>query len=216
MKHTTIIAAAAALLVGLSSCSESKAPESTANTTTTAPAAAPAAANTPPMDSAARMKAWMDYMTPGETHRMMATSDGKWKTESTMWMEPGQPPVQGTGTAVNKMILGGRYQRMTYTGSMMGQPFEGESITGYDNARKVYVNTWIDNMGTGVMMMEGPWDEASKTITMKGECTDPITGKPCTMREVMKIVDDTHQEMEMWMTQDGKEMKTMEMKMTKM
>jgi hypothetical protein len=168
------------------------------------------------MDSAAMMKAWQDYATPGQPHQMLAASDGKWKTESTMWMEPGKPPTTGTGEAVNKMIMGGRYQRMTYRGDMMGMPFEGEGITGYDNSKKVFVNTWIDNMGTGVMQMEGPWDEATKSMTLTGSCKDPITGKQTTMREVYKIIDDKHHQMEMFSTVDGKETKTMEMKMTKM
>jgi hypothetical protein len=168
------------------------------------------------MDSAAKMKAWMDYMTPGQPHQMLAASDGKWKTESTMWMEPGAPPQTSTGEATNKMILGGRYQRMTYKGSMMGQAFEGESIIAYDNSKTMFVNTWIDNMGTGVMQMEGPWDEATKSMTLKGSCKDPITGKDMTMREVYRMVDDKHHEMEMYSTMDGKEYKNMEMKMTKM
>jgi hypothetical protein len=167
------------------------------------------------MDSAAKMKAWMAYMTPGEPHKMLAASDGKWKTETTMWMEPGAQPQTSTGQATNKMIMGGRYQRTEHKSTMMGQSFEGEGITGYDNAKKVFVSTWIDNMGTGVMQMEGPWDDATKTMTLKGSCKDPITGKETTMREVYKIIDDKHHEMQMYSTVDGKEYKNMEMKMTK-
>lgn len=181
--------------------------------------AAPAATTenpTPPMDSAAKMQAWMAYATPGTPHEMLASAAGKWKTESTMWMEPGAPAQTSTGTADMKMVMGGRYQRMTYSGTMMGQPFEGEGLMAYDNSKKMFVNTWIDNMGTGIMQMEGPWDEATKTITLKGTMKDPITGKETSMREELKMVDATHQEMSMYCTQDGKENKNMEMKMTKM
>ena len=38
---------------------------------------------------------------------------------------------------------------------MMGQPFSGVGIDGYDNLRKKYVTTWIDTMGTGIFSMEG-------------------------------------------------------------
>ena len=220
MKHLTLIAAMAATVIGLSACSENKSnstatTDSTKTTTATTTTTTPAEAPTPPMDSAAKMKAWMAYMTPGEPHKMLAASDGKWKTESTMWMEPGAPPQTGVGEAVNKMIMGGRYQRMNYKGTMMGQPFEGEGLTAYDNSKKMFVNTWIDNMGTGIMQMEGPWDDATKTMTLKGSCKDPITGKETTMREVYKIIDDKHHEMQMYSTVDGKEYKNMEMKMTK-
>lgn len=219
MKHNTLIAAIAASIIGLAACSENKGGGETGTKDTMATnstSTATAETTTPPMDSAAKMKAWMDYMTPGEPHKMLASANGKWKSETTMWMEPGAPAQTSTGEATNTMIMDGRYQRMTFKGSMMGMPFEGEGITAYDNAKKMFVSTWIDNMGTGVMQMEGPWDEASKSMTLKGSMKDPITGKECTMREVFKIVDDKHQQMEMYSTQDGKEYKNMEMKLTKM
>ena len=161
--------------------------------------------------TAEEMQAWMAYMTPGAVHEMLAKSDGTWTGEITMWMDPSAPPQTMTSTAVNKMILGGRYQQSTYTGTMMGMPFEGMSITGYDNAKKVFVNSWVDNIGTGMMNLSGPWDEASKSILLSGTMTDP-SGKDLPVREVFKIVDDNNQVMEMYYTIDGKEMKTMEIK----
>ena len=124
---------------------------------------------TSPMpDSAAMMQNWMAYMTPGKAHEMMAKTDGTWDGDITMWMEPGGQPMKSTGTAVNKMILGGRYQHSVHTGSFMGQPFEGINTLAYDNAKKVYITTWIDNMGTGIMQAEGAWDPAIKGIVFKG------------------------------------------------
>jgi hypothetical protein len=163
----------------------------------------------------AAQKAWMDYMTPGKFHQMFAKADGDWTVETTMWMEPGAPPAKSTGSAVNKMILGGRYQESKHTGNMMGMPFEGISILGYDNAKKEFVNTWIDNMGTGIMTMTGKWDESSRTINFTGSSVDPATGKEMKIREVFKLVDDDHQTMEMFMTADGKEFKSMEVKFTR-
>ena len=67
----------------------------------------------------------MDYMTPGSVHQMLAKSDGEWTAETTLWAAPGAPPTKSTGTAVNRMILGGRYQESKNTGNFMGMPFEG-------------------------------------------------------------------------------------------
>ena len=91
------------------------------------------------------------------------------------------------------------------------------STTAYDNAKKVFISTWIDNMGTGIMKMEGPWDEASKTMTLSGKMMDPSTGRECNMRETFKIVDDNTQIMEMYGPdpKTGKEFKTMTIKLTK-
>jgi hypothetical protein len=162
-----------------------------------------------------QMKAWADYMTPGDVHKMIAKWDGKWKEDVTFWMQPGAPPTKSNSTCVNKMILGGRYQQSTHSGNMMGQPFEGQGTLAWDNARKILISTWIDNMGTGIMYMEGAWDNATKSATMKGKTIDPGTGKGMDVKEIFTAVDDNTQKMEMFMTQDGKEFKTMEIIFTR-
>ena len=119
---------------------------------------------------------------------------------------------------MNSMILGDRYQMSKHTGSFEGMPFEGVSITAYDNAKKMFVSTWMDNMGTGIMKLSGTWDAATKTLTSTGTQTDPSrNGKDCTVREVFKVIDDNNHLMEMYgpdpMT--GKEFKAMEVKYTR-
>ncbi len=162
-----------------------------------------------------QMKAFQDYMTPGDWHRKLAKDDGEWKAEVTMWMDPAQPPTTSSAKMVNRMILGGRYQESRFTGNFMGMPMEGIGTIAYDNARKKFISTWIDNMGTGIMYMEGDWDAASNSILLQGEMLDAMTGKMCKMRETFKYIDDKNQFMEMFMTQDGKEVKTMEIKLTR-
>ena len=161
------------------------------------------------------MKAWQAYMTPGEFHQMLAKDEGEWAAEITSWMEPNAAPTKSTGKMVNKMILGGRYQEQRYTGEYMGMPMDGIGTIGYDNAKKVFVSTWMDNLGTGVMVMEGKYDPATKSINFLGKAVDPLTGKDMKIREVFKYVDANTQVMEMYMDHTGKEFKTMEIKFTR-
>ena len=161
------------------------------------------------------MKAMMAYATPGEIHKMMARSVGTWSCAISMWMSPGAQPMTSTAESKNEMILGGRYLQQTNTGNFMGQPFEGIGVTGYDNAKKIFVSTWIDNMGTGIMYLTGTWDAASNSLILTGTMVDPSSGKDLPVKETIKMIDDTHQEMAMYITAGGQEMKTMEIKMTK-
>jgi len=162
------------------------------------------------------MKAWTAYMTPGDMHKMLAKDDGEWTGEVSMWMEPGKEPMKSKGTMTNKMIMGGRYQESFYTGDMMGQPMEGRGVTAYNNASKKFETTWIDNMGTGIMKLEGTYDPGTKSITYVGKQLDPMLNKETTIRQVFKYVDDKHQVMEMYMPgKDGKEYKGMEIHFTK-
>ncbi len=167
-----------------------------------------------PMDSVAMQKAWEAYMTPGEPHKRMAAEEGKWNDELTFWMGPDASPEKATATEEVKMIMGGRYQVSTTTGEMMGMPFEGRSTLAYDNATNEYISTWIDNMGTGLSVMRGKYDEASKSTTLTGTMVDPMTGKEKQMKQVYTIIDENTRKMEMFETaQGGGEYKNMEIVM---
>jgi len=156
------------------------------------------------------MKKWMDAMTPSDVHKMMAEWDGVWEENIKMWMEPGAPAQDMKATVTNTMILGGRYQEQKHSGMMMGMPFEGISVTGWDNTRKVFVSTWMDNMSTSMMYMEGTWDAAKKTMNLKGKMTDPISGQQLDIRQVLYIINNDQQKLEQYTTHDGKEFLSME------
>lgn len=161
------------------------------------------------------MKKWQDYMTPGKPHQDFAKMDGDWTYTGKMWMDPAGEPQTYSGDAKCEMLLGGRYQQMTVMGKMMGMDFKGISINGYDNAKKVYVSSWMDNFGTGILFLEGKYDDATKKIVYTGKMFDPMTEKEVGYRETFKYVNDKTMEMEMYDIRDGKEFKTMEMTYTK-
>ena len=169
-----------------------------------------------PLDSASMMKAWQEYATPGEAHKMLAKSNGAWNASITFWEKPGGPAQTATGTMENKMVLGGRYQVSHITSKMMGMDFEGMGSTAYDNGKKVMISTWMDNMGTGVMTMQGPWNEASHSATLTGKEYDLSAKKDLDYKEVFTVVDDNTQTLEMYKpAPDGKEFKCMEIKYTR-
>ena len=160
----------------------------------------------------AEMKAWQTYMTPGDMHKVLAQTEGEWTTEGKMWMDPKSEPMISKGECTYKMVLGGRYQETQFKGDMMGQQFEGKGVMAYDNFKKQFEGTWIDNMGSGIMKTEGNYDPATKTFTMTGKLVDPMTSKECTVRETLKIVDDDTHVMTMYNTIGSQpEFKTMEM-----
>ena len=184
---------------------------------TSSAAVAPRSEDWVPVDSVTAMQKMMEAGTPGDQHKLLAKADGKWIAEMTMWMSPGAPPIIAKSIATNKMILGGRYQETSFKGDFMGMPYEGTSTTGYDNIKKVFFTTWIDNMSTMIMNMEGNWNSATKSINFKGKMICPGNGKECEMREVYKMVDEGNHVMEMYGPdmQTGKEYKSMEIKFTR-
>jgi hypothetical protein len=214
MKKLLICAAAVFML----SCNNDKKNTTATSSTDTSKMAAVSTpgdtAQAPPMDSAAMMKAWQTYMTPGDAQKRMAMANGKWTEDMTMYM-PGAAPQTMKSDCENTMILNGLYQRSEHHGMYNGMKFEGISTMAYNIAAKKYQSTWIDNMGSGMMNMEGDYDSTAKTYNMKGTETDPMTGKDIPVRETFKLIDDKNQYMEMFETRSGKEAKTMEIKFTK-
>ncbi|BFM42922.1 hypothetical protein CFS9_15630 [Flavobacterium sp. CFS9] len=168
-----------------------------------------------PVDSAAQMKAWQEYATPGAPHKLMADEVGTWNCEMTFWSEPNGKPEKATSTANVKMILGGRYQESNYQGTMMGQAFEGKSTLAYNNASKEYTTTFIDNMGTGMLVATGKYDESTKSMELKGDMVNPVNGKKTPYREIYTIVDAKTRKMEMFDVKNGEEFKSMEIIMKK-
>lgn len=163
-----------------------------------------------PLDSAAMMKAWEDFAKPGDMHKWLAKFNGTWEADITEYSNPAKP-AKSTGVAVYSSSLNGLYQEGKISGTMMGMPFEGKSWMGYDNSKKEFVSTWIDNMGSGIIYMKGSYDVASKKLTLKGVQTDPGTGKDSEIREVMTVKDDNNYIMEMYGTgPGGKEIKFMD------
>lgn len=177
-----------------------------------AAAAKPAAA----MSQDEMMKAWAAFATPGAPHKTLESMAGTWDVKTTMWMAPGAPPQETAGTSENRMILGGRYLEQRYEGTMMGQPFSGIGVTGFDNYRKKFLSTWIDSMGTGIMSMTGTADKAGKVITSWGTMEDPAQKRTMKAKTVVTLVDADHHTYESWHAlPDGKLTKDLEIHYTR-
>ncbi|WP_158563329.1 DUF1579 domain-containing protein [Chitinophaga silvatica] len=164
-------------------------------------------------DSAAMMKAWTAYMTPGPEQQKLALLEGDFTCDMTFWDNPDKP-MKNTGNCTNKMIMGGRYLESRYSGNMMGTQFEGLGTLGFDNAIKTFIDTWIDNMGTGITVLEGHMIGAD-ILELKGQVVDPMTGRRRNVRQTLKWVDANHHTLEMFHEMNGKEVKTMQINLTR-
>lgn len=153
---------------------------------------------------------------PAEQHRQLASSEGRWRTEMTYWTAANAQPIVIRGTCDIRMVLGGRYQQSVYRSESNGVPFEGIGYIAYDNARKMYISTWIDNTGTGMVYLEGGYDRSDAKTEMLGQCTEVASCRQRGMRQVTTNVDANTQIMEMYQTPDGgEEFKSMQIRFTR-
>ena len=210
-----LLASAAFAQSPASSPSAASIPSDSPKPAAAAPSGQPSAADMEKM-----MQQMMELSKTGENHKLLASLDGTWSYTVKMWMngDPSTKPETSKGTAVRKSIMDGRYVVMDVSGKMeMPGPdgkkkemtFKGQGTEGYDNVKKKFVGTWMDNMGTGIMMAEGDYDPATKTFTYTGE-VEAIPGMKQKIREVVKLTDNDHMNFEWYEDRGGKEVKTLE------
>jgi hypothetical protein len=151
----------------------------------------------PPVAGAARpQSSTQDEETPmprhdATSHRVLDALVGRWAQSARIWTVPGEEPAETTGTVEYRWILDGRFLEGVFTGEVMGQPFEGRDITGYDRMRGEYFNVWVDNMSTEMMLSRGRYESATRSIIMTGTADDPMTGRrDQPFRSVLRVLAD--------------------------
>jgi hypothetical protein len=177
------------------------------------------AANPPAMSPAEQemMKKWQELAAPGAPHNLLARKVGQWDYHVKFRMSPDAPPQESTGSNTIEPIMGGRFILDKSTGAPEhGQPFEGLGVTGYDNIKKKFVATWIDNMSTGIITTEGVSDPSGNVVTYQGQFSCPMTGTIKKSKTIERFIDDNAWSMEMFeVLPDGKEWKNFEITYTR-
>ena len=162
------------------------------------------------LDMQAMMEVYKKVGTPGEPHKLLAKLEGSWTTRTKGWLE-GKPAMESTGTCEQKLVLDGHYLQQTYTGDMMGAPFTGINLLGYNNHSKKYESVWLDSMSTAIYFFVGKATANGRTITQECSYDDPARG-PAVWQSVTRVKDDNTLEFEMFITpKGGKKEKMMEM-----
>ncbi|MGE5209529.1 MAG: DUF1579 domain-containing protein [Alphaproteobacteria bacterium] len=211
-------------LIAIPSFAQSPA-TSPAAATSSQPAAAAMSAPASQPNPREMMNQMAEMAKLNENHKMLAELNGNWNFTVKMWMnpDPNAKPQESKGTATRKSIMGGRYVVMDVSGKMQipgedgkmkDTQFKGMGIDGYDNVKKKFVSSWIDNMSTGIQAAEGTYDSATKTYTYMSDM-EQMPGMRTPVRQALKVPDNNHMTLEWYETHGGQEKKTMEIDYTR-
>jgi hypothetical protein len=159
------------------------------------------------------MQRWTEFMTPGAGHAHLAPHVGNWSLLVRMIASPGAEAQESKGTSTVQWILDGRYIQDTTTGEFQGQPFHGQGLTGFDNLKNVYTSTWVDNLGTGILVSEGTYDEATRTFHYASSMPDLMYANAYVpSRSTERWIDGDHFVVQSFTPgADGKEFMSMEL-----
>lgn len=131
---------------------------------------------------------------PAEQQSILAALGGKWLFDLNFYSKKGADAQLSNGRVENEMILGGRFlsSKMDLILNVGGESlsYQGLNVIGYDNIKKVYTSTLIDNMRTGIANGEGKYDEKNKTLEIKGRLNHPLFDKERAYRTIIQFFDD--------------------------
>jgi len=153
-----------------------------------------------------------DLTIPGKPHEVLAGTVGEWSLTLRVWSAPEGEPVETTGTATGRWILGERFVETTYQGEVMGRPFEALKIEGYEKVSEEYVSTWRDNLGTYTLIFEGTCGDDCRERTMIATFKDPISKQQLRIKGLTTLTGEDSYSYESYILMpDGSEFKNMEL-----
>ncbi|MEM7307464.1 MAG: DUF1579 family protein [Planctomycetota bacterium] len=164
---------------------------------------------------AAMLPATQEPIPPTAHHQRLMDGVGMWEGTIAM-MVPGFDSTPQKAT--EKVEAFGSYWTNThFQCEFMGQPYHGRGSFGFDPKSGKHLGTWIDTMSPHLSVMEGEFDEGTKTLTMHWDAPD-MTGEIRPHRSVTVYKGDSPDTMSYTMSffvGEGEGMKTMEIKMAK-
>ncbi|GJM26942.1 MAG: hypothetical protein DHS20C16_33570 [Phycisphaerae bacterium] len=134
------------------------------------------AATPPPADMMAAMEKVKHFTEPGPNHKILERFLGTWATETRIFMGP-NPTDPEKGESKFSWLMKDRWLKCEYTNSMMGMPYEGFTLMGYDNFKKSYVMTAVSSIDTMMTRSEGDMDPSGKAIILYGSMDEYLTGE---------------------------------------
>lgn len=166
------------------------------------------------IDHEEMMKRMQAAGTPGPAHKALEPLVGNWKAEVKCWMDHDGPPNVSHGTAKARWVLNGRFLEEEFHGDMMGQPFAGRSLMGYDNVKQTFNTVWVSDMQTAMFTSEGKGEAGNKVITLEGRSACAASGqKDVLMKSVFRIIGPDKHTFEMFDASKG--LRTMEITYTR-
>lgn len=164
------------------------------------------------------MQQLLDFSRPGSNHALLGTLVGTWN-----FQDAARPFVKGTlrrtpmyeGRFYSVEITGGKLPIPIADGKMKEANYQGLQLEGYDNVRKQFVTTAINNhIGSDTEVQMGTYDMAKHTLTYEWEA-ELIPGTKTKNKRVLRFIDATHYAEDYYESQNGTDVKVRELVYTK-
>ena len=131
-----------------------------------------------PQDMQAMMEKSKNITQPGKKHEFLNRFVGDWEVQTRFVMNGKKtPPEKGNASFQWMDNMGGRWLSSKISGTMMGRPSHGFMLIGYDNFKKSFVVTTVNNHDTSMLRSEGDLTRDKKALITYGTLNEYLTGE---------------------------------------
>lgn len=117
---------------------------------------------------------------------------GKWEGTCRTWFEPGKLADESKVIGEFVMVLGGRFVRHTYEGSMQGKPRHGEEVIAFNSITQLFQLTWIDEFHMNYAIMFSQGESTARGFNVRGDYDVGKDQPKWGWRTEYEFIDDNH------------------------
>jgi hypothetical protein len=168
--------------------------------------------------AAAAQDSAKDKTSPGQSKQIMPKEllkalVGSWEGTCRTWFQPDKLADESKVKGTIRPLLGGRFLRHEYEGSMQGRPRHGDETIAFNSTAKRFQTAWVDDFHMNYAIMFSDGEATARGFAVKGKYDVGPKAPPWGWKTVFELIDDDHLTITAYnITPAGQEMKAVETK----